>query len=103
MLQELCVFPKTPELKDNGARIPPPLLPYFSPSMRIIPHPLTVCHPAFWEEKEELVYSFQVLYLVSGQNPASVGNVHVPPQPGLWSTAPSAVQQARLEARVCSA
>lgn len=103
MLQELCVFPKTPELKDDGARIPPPLLPYFSPSMRIIPHPLTVCHPAFWEEEEELVYSFQVLYLVSGQNPASVGNVHVPPQPGLWPTAPSAVQEARLEARVCSA
>lgn len=30
-----------------------------------------VNQPAFWEEDEELAYSFQFLYLVSGQNPAS--------------------------------
>lgn len=102
MFQELCIFPKTPELKDDEARIPPPLLPHFSFSTRVIPSPSTVCHPAFWQEEKELIF-FQFLYLISGQNPASLGNVHLPSQPGPWPMAPSAVQQARLEARVGSA
>lgn len=57
---------------------------YCSPfyfSMRVI-SPKLLCYPAFREEEDELAYSFQFLYLVSGQNPASMGNVHLHQDPG---------------------
>lgn len=59
---------------------------YCSPfyfSMRVI-SPKLLCHPAFWEEEDELAYSFQFLYLVSRQNPASMGQC--PPASGPWLT-----------------
>ena len=85
MFRELCIFPKTPELKDDGARIPPPLLPHFSFSMRVIPCPSTACHPAFWQEEKELTV-FQFLYLISGRTQPlwAMSTCHHSQDPGPW-------------------
>lgn len=52
-LQELCVFPKAPELKDDRARSPPPVLPHFAPSMEpILSQAAMPAHyPSGWRRK----------------------------------------------------
>lgn len=100
--QELCVFPKAPQLKNDRARSPPPVLPHYALGMKVMPSQ-TGCYarqPAFWEE-EELAYSSQFLYLVWAELRLP-GQCLLATMAGLWPIVPLGVQQAGLKARVGS-
>lgn len=98
--QELCVFPKAPELKNDRARSPPPVLPHFALGMKVMPSQ-TGCYarqPAFQEEEEELAYSSQFLYLVWAE-PRLPGQCLLATMAGALAYSPSGSAAGRAESQ----
>lgn len=97
LLQELCVFPKAPELKDDEARNLRLLLSHFALSTRVIP-PRLLCQPASLLGGRRWACLFFSVPLLGLQVEPSLHGQY-PLASGFWPMAPSAVQQAGLEAR----